>query len=71
MHDCGELGYLFCRDLDGGFHDKPGNAFTTRRGGQRPIVVTILGFMWKEILGIDTHVLYHFLLIDVGRKLLD
>src|SRR5947208_2024299 len=71
MHDGGELGYLFGRDLNGGFHDKPGDAFTARWGGQRPIVVIILGLTWEEILGIDAHVRYRFLLIDVSRKLLD
>ena len=71
MHDCSELGYLFCRDLNGGFHDKPGDAFTAWGCGQRPIVIIILGLTWEEILGIDTYVLYHFLLIDIGRKLRD
>ena len=69
--DSSELGDLFCRDLNGGFHDEPGDAFTAWRCGQRSIVVIILGLTWEEILGIDTHILYHFLLINVGRKLLD
>src|SRR6266446_10441403 len=68
VHDGSKLCHLFCRHLHGSFHDKPGNAFTARRCGQRPVVVIIRGLTWEEILRIDAHVLYYFLLIDVGRK---
>jgi hypothetical protein len=36
-----------------------------------PLLMIILGLTWAESLGINKHIVYHFLLIDVGRKLLD